>query len=218
MFDLSDEIIINSKRKLLDLLITDQEESNIGIYRILQYRDREITIYIKEKLERQINDCLTNYGTFTSKLSDSNQNNVNLRITKNFILKHLIKFFIRWYKNGTFLDKSSDVEYQKELDWLNNDFYFYSNKNNNLDYFVYKDLDGLLKRKLDQYIKQVLLNVEDFDKIKIESLSLNLLQIKFFKEICCEIINILAQFEDFKLKLWLKKKIVINTNYIITLN
>ncbi|MFX0071150.1 MAG: DNA methyltransferase [Candidatus Hermodarchaeota archaeon] len=218
MFDLSDKTIMNSKYKLLDILLAGQEESNIGIYRILKYRDQEIRNYIKEKLEKQIDERLTNYIAFTSKTPDSNPNSVNLGSITHFILKQLTKFFNKWYRNGTFLGKNSDVEYRKELDWLSNDFYFYSNKNNNLDYFIYKDLDGLLKRNLDEYIKQYILNAEELDKVKIESLTLNFLKIRFFKEICYEIIDILAHFEEFKLKLWLKKKIVVNTDYVITLN
>jgi adenine-specific DNA-methyltransferase len=95
-------------------------------------------------------------------------------------------------------------------------------RKNQYDFFIHKDLKGFLQRELDFYIKTELVNVNDlyvlesvthFDRIKH-----NFKTIKVFKNIADTIIDFLAQIEEFQKKLWEKKKFVLNTEWVITID
>lgn len=86
---------------------------------------------------------------------------------------------------------------------------------NSFDYFIHKDLGGFLNRELDFYIKNEVLNLDDLDENNIKK-SLN--KAKAIKKIAQKIITLLAQLEEFQKKLWLKKKMVVETNYCLTLD
>lgn len=90
---------------------------------------------------------------------------------------------------------------------------------NSADYFIHKDLGGFLKRELDFYIKN---EVMDLDNIQhegsIECIADNLKLIQTLRAIAQKIIAFLAQLENFQKKLWLKKKFVVGHHYLITLN
>lgn len=86
---------------------------------------------------------------------------------------------------------------------------------NSFDYFIHKDLGGFLNRELDFYIKNEVLNLDDLDENNIKK-SLN--KAKAIKKIAQKIITLLDQLEEFQKKLWLKKKMVIETNYCLTLD
>lgn len=87
---------------------------------------------------------------------------------------------------------------------------------NTADYFIHKDLKGFLSHELDFYIKNEIL---DIDNITGESeLTLSFKKIKAFKAISTQIIEFLTQIEEFQKKLWEKKKFVLSTDYLITLD
>jgi adenine-specific DNA-methyltransferase len=97
----------------------------------------------------------------------------------------------------------------------------YTRKNKH-DFFIHKNLKGFLERELDYYIKSELVNVEDlyvtdtdshFDRLKH-----NLKTIKVFKSIADTIIAFVSQIEDFQKKLWEKKKFVLSTEWVITID
>lgn len=93
---------------------------------------------------------------------------------------------------------------------------------NKYDFFIHKDLKGFLNRELDFYIKSELLKVDDltvFDTVThYEKVKLQFNIIKTFKNIAATIIDFVSQVEDFQKKLWEKKKFVISTHYVITLD
>lgn len=89
---------------------------------------------------------------------------------------------------------------------------------NTSDYFIHKDLGGFLKRELDFYIKNEIMqldNVENADAPAVESY---LAKIRVLRRIATQLIEFLAQLENFQKKLWLKKKFVVETNYCVTLD
>jgi len=95
-------------------------------------------------------------------------------------------------------------------------------RKNKYDFFIHKNLKGFLQRELDYYIKSELVNVDDlyvletdlhFDRIRH-----NFRTIKVFKNIADTIIEFLAQIEDFQKKLWEKKKFVLSTEWVITID
>jgi len=95
-------------------------------------------------------------------------------------------------------------------------------RKNKYDFFIHKILKAFLERELDFYIKTELVNVDDlyvtdteehFDKLRH-----NLKTIKVFKSIADTIIDFVHQIEDFQKKLWEKKKFVISTEWVITID
>jgi adenine-specific DNA-methyltransferase len=87
---------------------------------------------------------------------------------------------------------------------------------NTRDYFIHKNLKKFLMGKLDYFIKSEVLNYETLSEDK--SLHLHLTRAKVVREVGEKIIDFLAQLEDFQKKLWEKKKFVIETHYVITLD
>lgn len=97
----------------------------------------------------------------------------------------------------------------------------YTRKNKH-DFFIHKNLKAFLERELDYYIKSELIAVDDlyvsdaethFDRLKHR-----LKTIKVFKSIADTIIAFVSQIEDFQKKLWEKKKFVLSTEWVITLD
>jgi adenine-specific DNA-methyltransferase len=95
-------------------------------------------------------------------------------------------------------------------------------RKNQYDFFVHKNLKAFLARELDFYIKTELVNVDDLYVTDTEEhfgrLKHNLRTIKVFKSIADIIIDFVHQIEDFQKKLWEKKKFVISTEWVITIN
>jgi adenine-specific DNA-methyltransferase len=94
----------------------------------------------------------------------------------------------------------------------------YTEKNSS-DYFIHKDLGGFLRRELDFYIKNEVMHLDDLQNAQaITDIEKNLRQIQCIRSIGLDLIDFLAQLENFQKKLWLKKKFVVATHYCITLD
>ena len=89
---------------------------------------------------------------------------------------------------------------------------------NSFDYFIHKDLGGFLNRELDFFVKNEVLYIDDIATEQPEFFVAQLSKIKAMKTVGRKIIAFLAQIEEFQKKLWLKKKMVIRTDYCITLD
>jgi adenine-specific DNA-methyltransferase len=89
---------------------------------------------------------------------------------------------------------------------------------NTFDYFIHKDLGGFLTRELDFYIKNEVLFIDDLNTRDEQEFLKQLSKIKAIKKIGEKIIAFLAQLENFQKKLWLKKKMVVECNYCVTIN
>lgn len=89
---------------------------------------------------------------------------------------------------------------------------------NTFDYFIHKDLGGFLNRELDFYIKNEILNIDDINLDSPQSFEKQLRVIKALKTVARKIIALLAQLEDFQKRLWLKKKMIVQADYCITLD
>lgn len=112
-------------------------------------------------------------------------------------------------------------EDEKEQPLLLRKLNHYTRKNS-YDFFIHKDLKGFLQRELDFYIKSELVKVEDLYVLESEqhfdNIRHNFKLIKSFKNIADTIIDFLAQIEEFQKKLWEKKKFVLNTEWVITID
>lgn len=86
---------------------------------------------------------------------------------------------------------------------------------NSFDYFIHKNLGGFLRRELDFYIKNEILRIDDLDAVHVNA---QMAKVKAIKGVGEKIIRFLASLEDFQRKLWLKKKMVIQADYCITLD
>jgi len=81
------------------------------------------------------------------------------------------------------------------------------------DYFIHKDLGGFLRRELEFYIKDQVLHLEDIEG-DVES---KRRLIRVIRRLAEQIIEFLAQIEDAQKRLWEKKKFVLRTDYLITM-
>ena len=89
---------------------------------------------------------------------------------------------------------------------------------NTADYFIHKDLGGFLRRELDFYIKNEMIALDDVAAAQAETVAKWLGKVQVFRRIANEIIDFLAQLEDFQKKLWLKRKFVVQCDYCLTMD
>lgn len=90
---------------------------------------------------------------------------------------------------------------------------------NSADYFIHKDLGGFLRRELDFYIKNEVMNLDDVQNAAaFGAIEKNLRMIQCLRAIAQDLITFLASIEDFQKKLWLKKKFVVSAHYCVTLD
>ena len=86
---------------------------------------------------------------------------------------------------------------------------------NTFDYFIHKNLGAFLRRELDFYIKNEVMHLDDVENESTPRVEQYLSKIKVIRKIARKIIDFLAQLENFQKTLWLKKKVVVETQYCI---
>lgn len=89
---------------------------------------------------------------------------------------------------------------------------------NTFDYFIHKDLGGFLRRELDFYIKNEVLRLDDLEALAENHLARVQGKVKAIRRVAGRIIDFLASVEEFQKKLWLKKKFVLETNWLVTID
>lgn len=105
-------------------------------------------------------------------------------------------------------------------------FYYHLNRytaTNSFDYFIHKDLRRFLLQELDYYLKHDIFTLnfvdaqisEDEQNIAIRE---NVLRATAIRSIAIEIIEFLAELENFQKMLFEKKKFVVQSDYCITLD
>ncbi len=88
-------------------------------------------------------------------------------------------------------------------------------KKNTFDYFIHKDLGGFLRRELDFFIKNEVMHLDDIENAEVAKVETYLGKLRAVRRVAGKIIDFLAQLEDFQKKLWLKKKFVVGTSYLV---
>ena len=88
---------------------------------------------------------------------------------------------------------------------------------NTFDYFIHKDLGGFLRRELDFYIKNEVMQLDDIENESVPKVEQYLSKIKVMRRVAGKLITFLAQLEDFQKALWLKKKFVVETQWCVAL-
>jgi adenine-specific DNA-methyltransferase len=89
---------------------------------------------------------------------------------------------------------------------------------NTFDYFIHKDLGGFLRRELDFYLKNEVVRLDDLESLPPDHLQRVQGKVKAIRAVAQSIIRFLAAVEDFQKKMWLKKKFVLNTNWLVTVD
>lgn len=101
------------------------------------------------------------------------------------------------------------------VSWLEHHLRQYTRRNTS-DFFIHKDLRGFLSRELDFYLKNEVLNLDELEAAG-QSLSEGWFQLmRLIKRIGMNIIEFLAEIENFQKMLWEKKKFITETFYVIT--
>ena len=115
------------------------------------------------------------------------------------------------------LTASAPTENTPERTVLDKHLSTYTAKNS-FDYFIHKDLGGFLRRELDFYLKSDVLNLDDLALGDAARLDRSLARMRAVRHVADKIIDFLAQLENFQKQLWLKKKLILETQYCITLD
>ena len=90
-------------------------------------------------------------------------------------------------------------------------------RRNTSDFFIHKDLAEFLSRELDFYLKSEVLNLDEM-AVAGEGVAEGWFQqLKLIKRIGNQVIEFLAQMENFQKMLWEKRKFVTETQYCIAL-
>ena len=89
---------------------------------------------------------------------------------------------------------------------------------NSFDYFIHKDLGRFMRRELDFFVKNEVMHLDDIESESAPKVQGYLARIKGTRRIAHKLIDFLAQLENFQKRLWLKRKFVLETNWLITLD
>ncbi|AOW13165.1 hypothetical protein LPB72_07215 [Hydrogenophaga crassostreae] len=89
---------------------------------------------------------------------------------------------------------------------------------NTFDYFIHKDLGRFMRRELDFFVKNEVMHLDDVESETAPKVESYLARIKATRRIAHKLIDFLAQLENFQKRLWLKKKFVLDTQWLITMD
>jgi len=178
----------------------------------LEIKDKHVTIYFeyRELTEDDYKifgfESKTNKTTIRERLIADAVERINKQLEKHAnLLKQLNKPFI----------KSSGEKSEKTI--LEAHLRMYVKKNTK-DYFIHKNLRKFFLTELDFYIKNEMLHINDIEGMDEANLRKLMRRVKVFRNLSTKIIKFLAQVEEFEKKLWEKKKFVLKTEYVITLD
>lgn len=91
-------------------------------------------------------------------------------------------------------------------------------KKNTADFFIHKNLSGFLRGELDQFIKTECLKLDELLNGGEGDYALQTARARATKQVGDKIITLLAQVEDFQRRLFEKRKFVLRTDYVFTLD
>ena len=91
-------------------------------------------------------------------------------------------------------------------------------RRNDSDFFIHKDLRGFLSRELDFYLKNEVLNLDNLEAAGEQAADGWFQQMRLIKSVGREIVDFLAQIEDFQKMLWEKRKFVVDTQYCVSMS
>lgn len=195
-------------------------------------KQQTITNLIKELFK--IKDRTDNYITFKNEQIDTFfNNNLSTKINKSLsscnnttnkeildagmisIYRLMFDFFSHYYHKGYFypFDKKNN-----ESDLLLTKYkrFYLHTYNKTKEEFIYEDLENILSEELDKYVSKKLIPIFESETNKQHKYNINTLII--FYETTKDIINLLSNMEMLHIKILLKEKFILSTNYCITLD
>lgn len=181
--------------------------------------ERRFAIYAELPLEVENNELYVNfsYELHKKNVKQDELNKIIFTAVQQNVPADFVEIFGPYIKRDgklkTRKDNSKDVPCEIFYHHLN-DFI----SRNSFDYFIHKDLGGFLRRELDFYIKNEVLFIDDINTENPAFFIAQVSKVKALKTVACKVIDFIAQVENFQKKLWLKKKFVTSTNYMITLD
>ncbi|MCW3998887.1 MAG: site-specific DNA-methyltransferase [Candidatus Bathyarchaeota archaeon] len=89
---------------------------------------------------------------------------------------------------------------------------------NTRDFFIHTNLKGFLESEIDFYLKNEVWSLSELEAINENKARLLAAKAKAIHNIATKIIEFLDQIENFQKKLYEKKKLVLSTNYCMTLD
>jgi adenine-specific DNA-methyltransferase len=89
---------------------------------------------------------------------------------------------------------------------------------NTHDYFIHKDLGGFLRRELDFFVKNEVLHLDELENLDATRLDAAMSRARVLRRVAHTVIDFLAQVEEFQKRLWLKKKLVLESSWLVTLD
>lgn len=93
----------------------------------------------------------------------------------------------------------------------------YTEKNRR-DYFIHKDLNSFLWRELDQYLKTEVFDLDAIEGMCPNDVTRTLEMVRAIRAVAKPIITFLASLENFQRRLFLKRKMVLRTEWCVTLD
>jgi len=166
----------------------------------LQYNNLLIHFQYRELSDEEVKHYQVEGGSNSSKqVNINNQNN-------NTIIEGI---------KDIYLTNHLQDEYNKIVEILITQLNRFTSKNTK-DYFIHKDLEDFLSSQLEYFIKDEVLNIDTMEQAKF--LDKHITRAKVVRDIGTDIIDFLAQIENFQKRLWEKKKFVLSTNYVISLD
>lgn len=168
--------------------------------------DKKFFILADEKQYEIVGDELIVYFEYTK--GEKKQEEYN-KLATAFIAKELSSN-LDWMYLFVEPKKGEKCEFEKQL-------YRYTARNT-FDYFIHKNLKKFLLRELDFYIKNEVVYLDDISVEDMNKTKEYLVKAQTIKAVASKIIEFLAQIENFQKKMYLKKKLVVSTNYCITLD
>jgi adenine-specific DNA-methyltransferase len=171
----------------------------------LQDRDGELIIHFEYRAdEKKRNQKQLNILALSSLLE----------MSEGSPLTQELKDWLSWQKS---LSEKVPTEKNSNRTLLEKHLNDYTAKNS-FDYFIHKDLGSFLRRELDFFIKNEVMHLDDIENETVPKVEQYLAKIKAMRQIAHKIIDFLAQLENFQKKLWLKKKFILEENWLITLD
>jgi adenine-specific DNA-methyltransferase len=215
----------DGRKVLFELVEASTEQNNNKTQSDKERRFKLTEPAFREEDETKLSILFT-YELFDKKVKqkDLNEESINTLISPmsdaDSLLKLVKSLPMSWrtglaeqYKTKTKKAGAKDIP----VSWIEYHITQYTARNT-FDYFIHKDLGGFLRRELDFYIKNEVLYIDDINTRNEKEFLSQLSRLKAIKKIGEKIIAFLAQLEDFQKKLWLKKKMVIDAQYCITLD
>ncbi|MHA1618187.1 MAG: DNA methyltransferase, partial [Promethearchaeota archaeon] len=212
---------------LRNLFLDDSREMERSISRI---------IYLKQpKIDKFIDYEIFQILTESTKSFQVSQESNSKDSAEERICEWIFDFFSHYYTKGQLISHHGFSRGQHStsylnnegviLSWANQDQYYVKTvekSKKSTDHFIHRHLRDFLIQELEYYITNEAINLKKLLELtEDKDFAANdqyLQSVRIFRHIAISIIEILSDIENFKKKLWEKPKLIVNSDYCITLD